>query len=546
MPMHPTRAMLPALGLILACGGPARADTQPTPEQAHALEVQITRWLASATAGAITLPPRPVQLAPEGDHYLVRIPLAPLGKVEPADAAFTGKARQLDGTRWSLDDQQFPPNLTISTTETVPDPPDAKNPSADGTHKEDVTYRLKLGQQDVHGVFDTSFATPTTSGGTVASIDIEKEGGAGASLSHLGQTTSQSSTRPVDAGHADILSDVTTAGYSTKTAMPDGTTVSLQADRLHVVSALSALAHGQLVPVIQLGGELAKLVQAHGDDSTDGPTPAQKVKLHAMLEKAHDLLTGGKMDQSIEGVKFDVAGNTGTLAKAELTFGADAPADTLSASFGITLDGLTIDALPPPLAVYVPTHFAIHPTLSNVNVKALTKMGLDATAPARSGRRRHLPRHGSAVRQGRHHLRLRRDGAGRGRRAPDRHGQVHQHQCQIRHRPGRIQRPWVGRAGVEGSVRPDAATGGSGDHLHEGHRAYHGRPVRLAGEREQREDPGERRRPVGARRIDGKVSGWGGTRDHTRSGGGIAEIIPPWAAGLSRSSRAAFRSTPQR
>ncbi len=386
MPMHPTRAMLPALGLILACGGPARADTQPTPEQAHALEVQITRWLASATAGAITLPPRPVQLAPEGDHYLVRIPLAPLGKVEPADAAFTGKARQLDGTRWSLDDQQFPSNLTISTTETVPDPPDAKNPGADGTHKEDVTYRLKVGQQDVHGVFDTSFATPTTSGGTVASIDIEKEGGAGASLSHLGQTTSQSSTRPVDAGHADILSDVTTAGYSTKTAMPDGTTVSLQADRLHVVSALSALAHGQLVPVIQLGGELAKLVQAHGDDSTDGPTPAQKVKLHAMLEKAHDLLTGGKMDQSIEGVKFDVAGNTGTLAKAELTFGADAPADTLSASFGITLDGLTIDALPPPLAVYVPTHFAIHPTLSNVNVKALTKMGLDATAPAPVGK----------------------------------------------------------------------------------------------------------------------------------------------------------------
>ena len=385
--MPPNRALCSALGLAMVFGGVASAQTRPTPEQAQELEKQITEWITTTTAGAITVPPRLVQLTPEGDHYLVSIPLAPLaGSIDPPDAAFTGKARQLDGTRWALDDQQFPPELTIKTVQTVPDPPDAKNPSPDGTHQEDVTYRIKLGQQDVHGVFDTSLATPTTSGGTIASADIEKEGGSGASLTHVGQITTETSTRPVDSAHADLLSDASATGYSTKAETPDGTAVELQADRIHLVSALSGLAHDQLVPLLRLTGELAKMIKGPAS-STDGPTPEQKAKLHAMLEQAHEILTGGKLDETIEGAKFDIGGNSGSLSKLEISFNGDAPADRLSVSMGLTFDGLTVDALPPPVAAYVPTHFSIHPTLSNVSVAALTKMGLDATAPDTAGKR---------------------------------------------------------------------------------------------------------------------------------------------------------------
>ncbi len=384
--MLPNRSLVPAFCLALSLGGNALAQTQPTPEQAHALEAQITGWLTAAMGGSVGLPPRPVQLTPEGDHYLVRIPLAPLGaSVEPSDAAFTGKARQLDGTRWALDDQLFPPEMTVRTTETVPDPPDAKNPSPDGTHTEGVTYRIKLGQQDAHGVFDTSLATPTTSGGTIASVDIEKEGGMGASLTHIGQVTTQTSSRPVDAGHADLLSDASATGYTTKSAMPDGTDISLQADRLHVVTALSALAHDQLVPLLRLSTDLANMLKASGSDMSDGATPEQRAKLHAMLEKAHAILTGGKLDETVEGAKFDVGGAGGAFSKAELSIDADAPGDTLSASMGFSVDGLSIDALPAQLATYVPTHFSIHPTLSNVSLTALTRMGLAATAPDSTG-----------------------------------------------------------------------------------------------------------------------------------------------------------------
>ena len=380
------RAWLPALGLALAFGGSAAAQAQPTPEQASALEKQIADWLTATTGGAFTLPARPVQLTPEGDHFVVRIPLAPLaGSIDPSDAAFTGKARQLDGTRWSLDDQQLPPEFTITASETVPDAPDAKNPSPDGTHKEDVKYRVKLGDQTVHSIFDTSLATPTTSSGSIASLDVEKEGGSGASLTHVGQFTTEMSTSPADAQHVDILSDAAGANYTTRTELPDGTEFTLQADRLHVVSAVSGLAHGQLAPLFHLIGELASMIKAPGADNPDGPTPEQKAKLHDMLQQAHDILTGAKLDETIEGAKFEIAGNSGALRKGEISFGGDAPADKLSASMGVTLDGLVLDDLPPPLAAYVPTHFSIHPTLSNLSVSALTRMGLAASAPVPDG-----------------------------------------------------------------------------------------------------------------------------------------------------------------
>ena len=393
--MNSTRALLPALGMVFALGGAATAQTSPTPaqplpppspSQAAALEQQITEWLTSVTAGMVTMPPRPVEFQPEADHYNIRVPLAPLaGQIDPADAAFTGKARQLDGTRWSLDDQQFPPNLTIKTTETVADPPDPTNPNPAGTHTQDVTYRIKLGQQDLHSNFDTSLGTPTTSGGTVMSVDLEKEGGTGASLTHIGQVSTQTSTRPVDASRADVLSDATAQDYSVQTDMPDGTQFSVRAERLHVVSTLSGLAHDQLVPVFRLLGQTGTMLKEAGSADAGGPTAAQKAALHDMLQKARDILTGVNLDESIEGAKFELSGNSGSVKRAEIDIAGDAPAEALSASMAITLDGLVLDDLPPTIAAYVPSHFAIRPTLSNLNVAALTQMGLDATAPVPDG-----------------------------------------------------------------------------------------------------------------------------------------------------------------
>ena len=168
--------LLPVLTFVAVIGaqvhpGAAQATT-PSTSQATVLEKQIRDALVAITSGTVVIPPRPVELTPEGDHYLVRVPLPELGKIEPADAVFTAKARPLGGERWSLDDQKLPTQFKIAGSATVEDAPDAKNPNPDGKHREAVVYDVKLGQQNARGVFDGGFTTPTDSSATISPVDV--------------------------------------------------------------------------------------------------------------------------------------------------------------------------------------------------------------------------------------------------------------------------------------------------------------------------------------------------------------------------------------
>jgi hypothetical protein len=385
-------ALLPTLALLGMVSHQAYAQT-PSADGAKALETQITQWLKQVTAGAVPLPDRPVQFAPEGDHYLMSVPLAPLAKVEPADAAITAKVRPLDGTKWAIDDEQFPADLKFSTTEMVANPPDDKDPDAPvGTHSETVTYQMKLGAQTSHRVFDPTYTSPTNSTGSVASVDLVKTGGMGASITHMGHTTAQGSSQPTDPTHVDVLGDVTSEGYATKTVLPSGESVDMSADRIHIVSALSGVAYGKVIPLVHMVMESAKSAEARhkatkpGDKADDTKlTETDKAELHAMLVAAQGLFTGAKFNETVEGIKFAYAGQSAGIGKLEMTMGGDAPQGLLSANIGLSIDGLTIPDLPPNLAAYIPSHLAIHPTVSNISLTDLTKMGLDATAPLAPG-----------------------------------------------------------------------------------------------------------------------------------------------------------------
>ncbi len=383
MPRH---ALLPTLALVTAFSGAAFAQAAPTAEQASSIEAQISAWLKQVTGGTVPLPPRPVEVTPDGDHFAARVPLSIFGQVQPDDAAFTTSLRPLGGTRWALDDQEFPPDLTFTATEMVPDSPDTKDPSPDGKHAETVTYHIELGEQDVHGTFDPTYATGTTSGGTVASMDLKKTGGMAPSTTHVGRFTSQASTQPLDPQHVNVVLDGSAADYSVKTTMPDGSDFTLAAAHLDITGSVSGLAHDQIMPVVQTLADLGRLTQANAaNPGSDPSSPEQKAMLNTLLTKAHALLTGSKLDESMNGVTFNFGGTGGSIEKVDLSFGGDAPKDVLSADMGFILDGLKVDGLPPNLTAYLPTHFAIHPTISGISVAALTKMGMDATAAAPAG-----------------------------------------------------------------------------------------------------------------------------------------------------------------
>jgi hypothetical protein len=369
------RALMPAAALAASLGGQALAQTAPSPEQAKALEKQIHDALADATGGAVPLLPRPVELTPEGDHYLVRVPLAEFARVEPADAAFTAQARMLDGTRWSIDKQLLPTDFKIITTLLVPDPPDAKNPSPDGKHSETAIYTVKLGQQDGHGIFDPSFATATTSVGSISTIDILRESNSAAGITHMGHVATQTSMRPVDATHIDLLTDTTTESYATESSLPDGSAMKISAASTHIAGGFTGVAHDKLLPLIHQAVAMSKLKPAPGDKKAQA---AVEAGLRQLIILSKNLLTGGRIEEAANGMKFDVSGHTGSLSKILFSFSGDAPQDMLTTTMEFSMDGLVVDDLPPSLAAYVPTHFDIRPTMSNVSLSDITKMGMAA------------------------------------------------------------------------------------------------------------------------------------------------------------------------
>ncbi len=381
--MRPVHVLLPALALAFGPGA-ALAQTPPSASGAQALEAQAAAALGSVLHWA-KLGARPVQLKAEGDHYLVRIPLAPLGvpRVEPEDAAFTAKATPLGGTLWSLADQKLPPEFTFTARQNVADPPDAQDPSP-SRHSETVAYTIKLGQQDTSGTFDTALASPTSTSSAIASLDILRDGGSGVSATHFGRLATLASTEPVDPAHVNLLADSTAQDYASQSDLPDGTQFSLTASRVHTVTSLSGLAHAALVPVLQQISKLSLEARAN-QARPQGPTPAEWATLRTMLQDAHGLLTGARLDQAAEGLKFDFGGHAGSADKLAVSLGGTAPQALLVADMTFELDGLALDGLPPQLAAYVPSHFAIHPTVSNLSVAALTKAALDATEPATPG-----------------------------------------------------------------------------------------------------------------------------------------------------------------
>ncbi len=397
-------SLLPAIAVLTAFAGAAAAQTTPpappavvtpaavpavTPQEAAQLEAQIHAALVQASAGAFAVPPRPVQMTADGDHYNARIPFGHVAGLQPPDAAFTAQVKPLGGTRWEIDNQQLPPDFTFNTTEMVPDAPDEKSPSQTGKHRETVNYHIKLGSQTSSGTLDTSFATPTASQATIAPFDMEKTGGASPSVTHFDRFTSVTKVTPVAMAapggepRVDTTLDGTGEGYAGKNLLPDGTTFTLTADKVHILSTIDGFSYSKGVGFLAVASVAAK-----ESPETTGPnntlSPADKAKLRPVLAASIGLLTGAKIDESAQGVHYDFGGHQGSIGTIDVEIDGQAPRDMLTAAMTVTLDGLTLAELPPQFASYVPTHITLHPTIANVSVADLTQMARDqlaATAP---------------------------------------------------------------------------------------------------------------------------------------------------------------------
>ncbi len=163
-----SRSGLALLALALLPFAPLPSRAQTTPESAHALEQQLTNWLAMTLGPAAKLNNRPVQITAEGDHYAVAVPFGNA----PDAPQVTAQARQIDGGRWSIDDIHSPSPFDFHLN--VPEP--GSDGKAAGGPTVPVTYHVSIGQQAGQIVFDPSYATASTLNSTIGNLDVHATG----------------------------------------------------------------------------------------------------------------------------------------------------------------------------------------------------------------------------------------------------------------------------------------------------------------------------------------------------------------------------------
>ncbi len=375
--------------IIAAVAAPALAAAAPapSPEQAMALQQQVQAWLTEITGGMLEMPPGFVQFTPEGNHYRVTAPLGTFAATVPKDAAATATARMIDDTRWQIDDQRLPPSFQVTTKQSIADAPDAKDPGPNHRHPETITYVVTIGDQSSHAVFDPTYATPTSSESTLTSLDVHTEGGSMPSFQHWDRYAAQSSLRPTTPGRVDVLTDSTIEGFHATQALPDGTATRTEARRFHVVGTMTGLAHDRLIPVVNAA--INAVMAANASSKAPGDPVAKAADLAGgrnLLVAAHELLTGGRIEETGEDVAFEVGDHAGSIGKVTVAFGADGPQDMLTGTMTLGLDGLQLAELPAAFAAYVPKHVLLTPTVSNVSAADLTRMAMDMTAPGSSGK----------------------------------------------------------------------------------------------------------------------------------------------------------------
>ena len=344
----------------------------PNPSGAQALQKQIETTLQPLAKEPAPALDQVTKVAIDGKHYSATVGLAPFfAGLKPADAAATATLRPLNGGGWIVEDAQLPPDFEFITRER------ARVDDAAPATPLTATYQVKLGAQDEHETLDAN-GLVTSGSGAIASVDIVKTGGLGASLVHLGRISNQTNLHASTPGHYDGLTDVAVDGYAGQYAARNGVRSEVTATRLHVsgtLTGVSADALQRISAIMSTGPKLS--VPPPGTP----PSPAETARLRDLLLASEGLLTGADFVEEADGLKFDISGHAGGLGKVALSFGGQAPQDLLTANVGVTLDGLRLDDLPPQLAAYVPSHISFRPTASNLSVADLTKLARDALSP---------------------------------------------------------------------------------------------------------------------------------------------------------------------
>jgi hypothetical protein len=190
------------------------------------------------------------------------------------------------------------------------------------------------------------------------------------------------SLTPAQDGRLDLVSEATVNGWKSASQVAGGTPVAIGIDTMRAVGRIKGVNRDRVTALLTATGGLIGALPpdiATKEDKTDLPAPA-RAQLRLLIDALQGMLAEMSLEESVDGLKVEVAGMGGLSVKHFLFgFGGEAPDGRLHTWLHIGLDELASPSVPPKVAAYLPHHIEIKPSLSGVLTADLHKLALDAT-----------------------------------------------------------------------------------------------------------------------------------------------------------------------
>ena len=362
-----------ALTAILLTALPAQA-ADVTPDQAKALEGQVLSWAQELLGPDAHLGDRPIQVTPEGDHYHLAFPIKVTRGFTPDTITLTGSARPASNGRWTIEDLRFPSPSSFTVRMRVPPKPGeqtAKPPIP-------VDYTVTAGAQENQGVYDPSFATPSTFTSSAQDLKISATSALTEQLTTVRRIAGINTLRPSGTDRLDLITDSTMEGYAASSKFGDNQRIDIAIAKGHGAGEITAVSKdraAKLIPVLaRLIGSTPGAPKPGGAAPTGG-SPFDPQALGALIQSLQDFASELTLDQTIDGIAVHYGFSGGTASQLRIGVGAKSDNGLLQAHMDFGLDGLALpDLVQGDMADLLPQKVALRPVVSGVPTEQLIQL----------------------------------------------------------------------------------------------------------------------------------------------------------------------------
>ena len=358
---------------LLAAALPAHA-ADVTPDQATALEGQVSRWVQDLLGPDVHLGDRPIQVTPEGDHYHLAIPIKVTRGFTPDVITVTGSARPASDGRWTIEDVRVPSPSSFTLPMPVPSKPGEQTPEPPIP----VDYTVTAGKQDNQGVYDPSFASPSTFTTSVQDFKVIATSALTERLTAVRRLAGISTLRPSGVDRVDLITDNTMEGYSVSSKIGDNQKVEIAVEKVHgagEVTAISRERAAKLIPVLaRLIGSVPGAPKPRSAAPNDSPAIGPPA-LRALIQSLQDFASELTLDETIDSIAVRYGPNGGTASQLRIGVSAKSDGGLLQAHMDFGLDGLALpDLVQGDMADLLPHKIALRPVLSGVPTEPLLQL----------------------------------------------------------------------------------------------------------------------------------------------------------------------------